>query len=37
MALPQEIQPVHQAPQDSVTRALEPWMEQSPLSAMKIL
>ena len=37
MALPQDIQPLQRALRDSVTRACEPWIEQTPLSSMKIL
>jgi anti-sigma factor ChrR (cupin superfamily) len=37
MALSQDIRPFHQALCDTVTRASEPWIEQGPLSAMKLL
>ncbi len=37
MPLPQEIHPFHQGLQDTITRATEPWIEQGPMSAMKIL
>lgn len=37
MPLPQEIHPFNQDLQDSITRNEEPWIEQGPLSAMKVL
>jgi anti-sigma factor ChrR (cupin superfamily) len=37
MALPQDIRPFEQALRDTITRADEPWIEQGPLSAMKVL
>ena len=37
MALPQPIEPFHQGLQDTLFRHDEPWIEHSPMSAMKIL
>ena len=37
MPLPQDIRPAFQDIQDTVVRAEEPWIEQSPTSKMKVL
>lgn len=37
MPLPQDIRPFDQDVQDSLFRSTEPWIEQTPMSAMKIL
>ena len=37
MPLPQDIRPAFQNIQDTLIRANQPWIEQSPTSSMKVL